>query len=71
MPFNIIDHIEKEETLAICQIYNTEVFYGSGLRYDTCISAANVKNEVKDFLLDNDFAVYFLGACQDFKHLGP
>lgn len=70
MPFKIIEHIEKDETLATCQIFNAEVCYGSGLRYDTCIATAKVKNEVEDFLLDNDLAAYFLGICQDFKHFG-
>ncbi|MCM1320290.1 MAG: hypothetical protein NC217_07925 [Muribaculaceae bacterium] len=70
MTFNIIDLIEKDETLATCQLFNAEVCYGSGLRYDTCIATAPVKNEVDDFLLDNDLASYFLGVCQDFKHFG-
>ena len=70
MPFKIIEHIEKDETLATCQIFNAEVCYGSGLRYDTCIATANIKNEVEDFLLDNDLASYFLGVSQDFKHFG-
>ena len=28
------------------------------------------KQEVEDFLLDNDLAAYFLGVSQDFKHFG-
>lgn len=63
MPFKIIEHIEKDETLATCQIFNAEVCYGSGFRYDTCIATANVKNEVEDFLLDNDLAAYFSPPC--------
>lgn len=70
MPFNIIEHIEKDETLATCQIFNAEVCYGSGLRYDTCIASPQVKNEVQDFFLDNDLAADFLGVSQDFKHFG-
>ncbi|MBO5279972.1 MAG: hypothetical protein J6B55_02000 [Clostridia bacterium] len=31
MPFNILDLIEKDETLATCQCFNAEVCYGSGL----------------------------------------
>ena len=31
-------------------------------------ASAKVKNDVGDFLLDNDLAAYFLGICQDFKH---
>lgn len=70
MPFHIIDLIEKDETLATCQLFNAEVCFGSGLRYDTCIASATVKSEVEDFTLDNDLASYFLGVCQDFKHFG-
>lgn len=70
MSFKIIEHIEKNETLATCQIFNAEVCYGSGLRYDTCIATANVKNEFEEFLLDNDLTAYFLGVSQDFKHFG-
>lgn len=70
MPFDILNLIEKDETLATCQIFNAEVCYGSGLRYDTCIATAKVKSEVEDFFLDNDLAAYFLGVSQDFKHFG-
>ncbi len=41
-----------------------------GLQYCTTESTAKVKNDVEDFLLDNDLAAYFLGICQDFKHFG-
>ncbi len=70
MPFDLLALVEKDETLATCQCFNAEVCYGSGLRYDTCIATANVRNEVEDFLLDNDLAAYFLGVSQDFKHFG-
>ena len=68
MPFDIIDRIESDETLSTCQMFNAEVCYGSGLVYDTAHASAAVKNEVEDFLLDNDLPSYFLGVCQDFKH---
>ena len=70
MPLDILSLIEKDETLATCQCFIAEVCYGSGLRYDTRIASATVKNEVEDFLLDNDLASYFLGVSQDFKHFG-
>lgn len=70
MPYNILDLIEKDETLATCQLFNAEVCYGSGLIYDTAKSTAAVSQEVEDFFLDNDIASYFLGVCQDFKHFG-
>lgn len=70
MPFDILDLIEKDETLATCQCFNAEVCYGSGLRYDTRVASATVKNEVEDFILDNDLVSYFLRVSQDFKHFG-
>ena len=70
MPFNILDLIEKDETLATCQCFNAEVCYGAGLRYCTESSSAATRREVEDFTLDNDLASYFLGVSQDFKHFG-
>ncbi len=70
MPFDILALVEKDETLATCQVFNAEVCYGSGLRYDTTNSSPATRRSVEDFLLDNDLASYFLGVCQDFKHFG-
>jgi len=65
MPFDILSLIEKDETLATCQCFNAEVYYGSGLRYDTCVASAAVKSEVEGFYLDNDLATYFLGVSHE------
>lgn len=70
MPYNILNLIERDETLATCQIFNAEICYGSGLVYDCTETTAAVADSVEDFLLDNDLASYFLGVCQDFKHFG-
>ena len=70
MPFDIIDLIEKDETLATCQLFTAEVCFGSGLQYKVESQEPRVKSEVEDFTLDNDLASYFLGVCQDFKHFG-
>lgn len=70
MPFNIIDLIERDETLATCQLFNAEVCYGSGLTYDCSQASAQTSTDVDDFMLDNDLPSYFLGVCQDFKHFG-
>ncbi len=50
-------------------MFNAEVCYGSGLQYNTDLCGGDVKREVEDFLLDNALPSYFLGVCQDFKHL--
>ena len=70
MPYKILDLIESDETLSTCQIFNAEVCYGSGLVYDSASATAQVQKQVKEFLMDNDLASYFLGVCQDFKHFG-
>lgn len=70
MPFDILDLIERDETLATCQIFNAEVCYGAGLQYDTSEASPKVRDMVESFLLDNDLPSYFLGVCQDLKHFG-
>ena len=70
MPFDLLALVEKDETLVTCQCFNAEVCDGSGLQYCTTETTAKVKNDVEDFLLDNDIATYFLGICQYFKHFG-
>ena len=70
MPYKILDLIESDETLSTCQIFNAEVCYGSGLVYDRAEATAQVREQDRDFLMDNDLASYFLGVCQDFKHFG-
>ena len=68
MPYRILDLIESDETLSTCQIFNAEVCYGSGLVYDSSEASKEIQEQVRDFLMDNDLASYFLGVCQDFKH---
>lgn len=70
MPYNVIDLIESDETLATCQLFNAEVCFGSGLVYDTTQTSAPTADSVEEWLLDNNLASYWLGVCQDFKHFG-
>lgn len=70
MPYHILDMIEADETLSTCQIFNAEVCYGNGLKYNSDACSQLVKKEIDDFLLCNNMASYFLGVCQDFKHFG-
>lgn len=70
LPFDILNLIEKDETLSTCQEFNAEVCYGSGLQYDTAGADNKTANDVDDFLADNDMASYFLGVSKDFKHFG-
>ena len=68
MPYKIMDLFERDETLSTCQVFNAEVCYGSGLVYDTKNATQDVREEVEEYLMDNDLASYFLGVCQDFKY---
>lgn len=68
MPYNIIDLIEADETLATCQVFNAEVCYGSGLRYCTTTATKAVQQEVEDFVFDNPLPDYFLDVCQDLMY---
>ena len=68
MPFDIIDLIESDETLATCQMFNAEVCYGAGGVSDFAPTPPLVTGESEGLSLDNDLASYFLGVCQDFKH---
>lgn len=62
MPYNIIDMIERDETVATCQMFNAEVCYASGLQYNTSLCTKQVKDEVDEFLLNSSLPSYFLGV---------
>ena len=70
MPFEILNLIEKDETLSTCQLFNAEVCYGAGLQYCYIDAKQTVRDRVDEFLLDNNLPFYFLGVCQDLKHFG-
>lgn len=74
MPYDILELIEKDETLATCQEVNSELCYGSGLEYvpkspNTIVKSKDI-DDIEDFFLDNDIPSYFLGISKDFKHFG-
>lgn len=68
LPYEIINLIEKDETVSTCQVFNAEVCYGAGLNYDTTNAPTHIAQEVEDFLIDNPLPDYFLGVCQDMMH---
>lgn len=35
LPYDILELIERDETLSTCQMFNAEICYGSGLLYNT------------------------------------
>lgn len=67
MPYDIIRLIESDETLSTCQVFNSEICYGAGLRYCTEAATPAVASQVEEFLFDNSLPEYFLGVCQDLK----
>lgn len=68
MPYEILDKIEKDETLNTCQQHNIKNCYAAGLEYvmpDTI--SPSVKKEVQRFMAHNDLTSYYLGVCTDMK----
>ena len=53
MPYNILDMVEKDETLSTCQMFNAEVCYGSGLQYRSDSCTAEVKAGIRDRFFDS------------------
>lgn len=70
MPYDILDLIEKDETMSTCLLWNAQMCYGSGLRYNCDGASLKVRESVSDWLLDNSLPSYFLGVSQDLKHWG-
>ena len=68
MPYNVMDLIERDETMTTCLQFVSELCYGSGLHYNTDACTPETKSKVDDFLLDNFIPSYFMGVSQDLKH---
>lgn len=70
MPYNILEMIERDETLITCQQFNAEICYGGGLKLDTEQCSDSVRDKVQEFVDNNDLAALFYGMCLDFKFFG-
>lgn len=70
LPYNILDLVEADETLATCQIVNAEFLYGSGLTYHLDKCSREVRADAEKWIEENPIESYFLGACQDIKLFG-
>ncbi len=68
LPYRILDLVESDETMATCLLWNAQMCYGNGLQYNTEDCKDKTKNEVKEWLLDNQLPAFFLGTAQDLKH---
>ena len=70
MPYEILDLIENDETVATCLMWNAQMCYGSGLQYNTENAKKKVAADVEEWLMENSLTSYFLGVAQDMKHWG-
>ena len=70
LPYNIMDLIEKDETVSTCLMWNAQMCYGSGLNYNTEKATRKVADDVEEWTLENSLPSYFLGVAQDMKHWG-
>ena len=68
MPYDILEMIEKDETINTCQQHNIKNCYAAGLEYVMSESTSDeVKRKVKRFMDHNDLTSYYLGVCTDMK----
>ena len=70
MPYDILDLIERDETLTTCQTVNAETLYAAGLHYDASAADERVRDEVGAFALDNNLISLTMGMCSDMKYFG-
>ena len=70
MPYNILDLVESDETVATCLMWNAQMCYGSGLNYNTDGASQQIADDVEEWMLENSLPSYFLGIAQDMKHWG-
>lgn len=70
-PHNLIDLIEKDETLSSCLKFQAEVLCGAGLKYCVPDSAPkSMSKEIDDFFEGNALPGFQLGTCMDLKYFG-
>lgn len=67
LPYDILQIFEGDETMATCALFNTEIAYGSGLRYNTDNCEPKIADEIEDFCTNSNFPAYFFGVCSDLK----
>ena len=70
MPFDIMDLFGRDETLMTCNVFNSEVCYGDGLRYDTERCMPATRDAVENFCELNSMPELFFGSALDFKMFG-
>ncbi|MDE7080061.1 MAG: hypothetical protein K2O78_00185 [Muribaculaceae bacterium] len=69
MPFEVLDRIEADETMSACMEFQSEVFYGAGLQFDTSAEkSAQSRRQAEEFADDSDLSSFWLGIGEDLKH---
>lgn len=70
MPFDVMELVDGDETVATCMNFNAEVAFGAGLRYLIDEDRDVLKkdfDECRSFLRCNRINKIFLGHCADLK----
>ena len=68
MPYEILEQIEKDETINTCQQHNIKNCYAAGLEYVMSDNVSEaVRKSVRNFEAHNDLTSYYLGVCTDMK----
>lgn len=68
LPYKMMSAIDADETMSICQQFNAEICYGSGLEYHTDDCDARTAGAVAAFWKRNCMPSLFLGQCMDVKY---
>lgn len=73
MPYDVMDLVDDDETVATCMNFNSEVAFGAGMRYEfikdkeSDPSFNSQRTEIAKFLRCNRINKIFFGHCTDLK----
>lgn len=68
MPFNLMDRIDRDETLSTCMNFTAEACYASGLEYRARKDVPEDDlSPVATFCEENNLSRIYLGQCMDMK----
>lgn len=70
MPYDILKLIESDETVSTCNVFNAELCYGAGLRYNADKAPLHLMQEIEDFADCNAIDEMYMGQCFDIKTFG-
>lgn len=70
LPYNVLAKIEEDETAKQCLLFNSEMCYAGGIKYNTDLATPDIQKAVEEFWTNNSRARYHLGVCTDLKNFG-